>query len=337
VSPYALCVDRYIGFLTRCALSKPYPELSIVNTVNAMSLATGRISSELSEEVFGDSAEADQLAYAGLPSQRPTQLRSMPFIPVRPRAPPKANTAVWLTARQRINTRLLAELRTSPICARVTAILHGLSPQWDIHSDSFNANVCMGGVWRHVGYEKVWDYREDGRVEPRSSDTINRHIFACPCNNSTGIVPPAAAEEKDGKEEKEEVEETEASIGSSVTRPVTRPTDSSQRQPFRHNEVIAYGLVKRWIALTQAGVRDPQGRGGRGGGGGGTAKDAVVILAHVRIFEWTLEPDTGCPILQQRSRAGYEDHYMLAQHIVCRITLSPLHDDTSQYLVSHVL
>jgi hypothetical protein len=46
---------------------------------------------------------------------------------------------------------------------------------------------------------------------------------------------------------------------------------------------------------------------------------------------------TGCPLLRQYSLAPYDDHYMLAKHIVCRITLCPRPNDEAHYLVSHVL
>ena len=113
----------------------------------------------------------------------------------------------------------------------------------------------------------------------------------------------------------------------------SRPIYSAQRAPFEHGETIAYGLVKRWIVVEQQRVGAP---GGAAAVAGDSEKLSAVI-AHVRIFESTLEPDTGCPIIQQRSRPGYDDHYMLASHIVCRITVTPMPDDTSQYLVSHLV
>ena len=327
---HAPCVNRYIGFLTRCALSKPYPELSIVNTVSAMSLATGRISNELSEEIFGDSAEADQLAYAGLPTTRPQHLRSMPFRPVVPKTKPKKECAKKLqTELDQLNEGLRADLKKTNVRARIQAILHRLDNRWDVNSPSFNAAVCMHGVQRNVEYEKVWNSQPDGTLHAHDTSFINRHVFACPCNDDTGVEPAEGWGDDEvmcslGEEEK--LEEEKEDVPTSSTSVV-----SSQRQPFRHDEVVAYGLVKRWLVVKQAGIDE------QGGELGGARKEALVVLAHVRIFEWSLEPETGIPILQhvQRSRAGYNDHYMLAQHIVCRITLSPLLTNTSQYFVAH--
>ena len=50
-----------------------------------------------------------------------------------------------------------------------------------------------------------------------------------------------------------------------------------------------------------------------------------------------MERATGWPVLTLRSRDGYDDHYMLAEHIVCRVTLSPVPRDATRYFVSHVL
>ena len=102
---------------------------------------------------------------------------------------------------------------------------------------------------------------------------------------------------------------------------------SAQRAPFEHGETIAYGLVKRWIVVEQQRVGAP----GGAAAAAGDSEKLSAIIAHVRIFESTLEPDTGCPIIQQRSRPGYDDHYMLASHIVCCISVTPMPDDTSQY------
>ena len=307
-------MPRYIGFLTRCALSKPHPELSIVNVVNAMSRITGRISEELSAEIFGDKAQADQLAYSGLPTTRPHELRSLPFKAVEVR---RKRTAAEKERAQRANGALRNELRQPELRARLATILHRSNAAWDVANASFGAAVCLDGVARDRDYEKPWDCSKDGQLHPTADGSLNRHIFACACNDDTGVEPVAP------------LDDNEESVPDSSLSSATQLVDSSQRAPFQHHEVIAYGLVKRWLVVTQK-VR--AGDGGRGGGGGGDAAGdggtapmvAIItaIIAHVRIFSWEVEADTRAPLITQRCpRQGYDDHYMLADHIVCRITL----------------
>jgi hypothetical protein len=292
---------RYIGFLTRCALSKPRPELSIINSVNAMALATGRIPNELSAEVFGDGAQADQLAYAGVPTTRPCELRSMPFLPV---CRVRMTAAHWDRVQQ-LNSALRRDLRNEQLRAQFVSILRRDNARWRFNR--CDVAVCLYGVVRDKVYEKPWDYRQDGYLVPTADWSTNQHVFACPCNTDTRVSVEAI---RDPLPLRLDTGVPPAAI------------DCSQRAPFQDDEVIAYGLVKRWIVVHQQLNKDQR---------------LSAVIAHVRIFVWTPEMVTGCPLLRQYSLAPYDDHYMLAKHIVCRITLCPRPNDEAHYLVSHVL
>ena len=321
-------------------MSKPYPELSIINIVKSISLATGRISDELAEEVFGDSTGGDHLAYSGAPTTRSCALRATPF----KLAEPKVNK---LAQRRRgglqlaANKRLAREIQGPALRQRLITILSEDSEQWDVDACEFGD--VLHGVVRDRGYEKVWSSRPDGQLVV--GESINCHVFACACSNGadegSGIDIASTVEPTTGPPADQwtsslpsppSSQSTSVSYTSSQsselpeapspsTAPSTLPRFSSQRTPFESTEHIAYGLVKRWIVVRQKGEPD----------------QGAAIIAHVRIFLSSLEPHTGCPIIRQRSPAGYEDHYMLAKHIVCRITLSSHPQDSSCFLVSHVI
>ena len=303
---HALSMIRYIGFLKRCALSKPQPELSIINTVNAMALATGRIPAELSREVFGDAQHADHLAYAGLPTARPRHLRSMPFTAISPH---NVSAAVAWRRRQ-ANDRLHGHLRDRRVRGRFHALLRRAHPAWDAYNPvAFEVGVCFHGVVRDRAYEKEWDYREDGFLYPTGDWSLNQHAFACACNEDTGVTYAACRDPRPGPRY---VVRTAPPL----------PIECSQRAPFQQHEVIAYGLVKRWIKVRQT-LSDGQ--------------ELNEIIANVRVFVWSPELGTGCSRIRQHSVPPFDDHYMLARHIVCRITLSPTPDNEAFYLVSHVV
>jgi hypothetical protein len=318
---------RYIGFLTRCALSKPFPELSIINIIKAMSMATGRIPEELSAEVFGDSTEADQLAYAGTPTTRPIALRTMPFSPV---VRSGKRTPAQIQLQRQSNDLLRTQLRSAPLRPSITAILEQDSREWDVNSDDFHVALCGLGAVRDRGYEKVWDAREDGQLFASGTWSTNRHVFACACSGQGDSMVPVSATVEASPSPcslPPSLSSLDFSSLSSSSADCSPPSirhcpalRCSQRAPFDFHEDIAYGLVKRWIAVRQ---------------GSGLS----TMIAHVRIFFSSLEevPDTGCPIIHQRSLPAYEDHYMLARYIVCRIALAPLPNDTSRFLVSHVV
>ena len=341
-----LC-DRYIGFLTRCALSKPFPELSIINIVKAMSMAGGRISKELSAEVFGDGAQGDYLAYSGAPTTRPDSLRSMPFIAVT-RSSGSGNQE-HLRRQTRANHLLREELRSNPtLRQRFSVILRQDHDDWNIDSEAFQPAVCLGGAVRDRGYERVWDSREDGKLV--AGQDTNRHVFACACSQGadrgSGIsmletveTVPASSSSFLGHTLFSLSSPSSSSLSCSSSVSITSslfpeppvspprvrqhpPLKCSQRAPFEDHEDIAYGLVKRWIAVRQ-----------------GTSGGLSTVVAHVRIFPSSIEtvPDTGCPIIRQMCLRQYDDHYMLAKSVVCRITLSPLPLDSSRFLVSHVV
>ena len=314
---------RYIGFLTRCALSKPFPELSIINTMCSLSLATGRVSKDLARRVFGDSGQADQLAYSGGLTMRPQHLRSMPFHAVQPARRLQPHQ---LLRRDALNHALHHDLLQPSLRRHISSMLRRLDPAWRIDSRRFRSAVCMLGVYRHEAYEKVWDGRQDGFLSPTADWSVNERVFACAWSRD-------AMRPVDAHDVSVPISSASTSPHSSRSLRPSRPIYSAQRAPFEHGETIAYGLVKRWIVVEQQRVGAP-------GGAAAVAGDSEklsAIIAHVRIFESTLEPDTGCPIIQQRSRPGYDDHYMLASHIVCRITVTPMPDDTSQYLLSHLV
>ena len=321
--PSAGCTSRYIGFLTRCALSKPHPELSIINTVNSMARCVGRIPVELAEEVFGDGGQpASQLAYAGMASTRPQQLRSMPFQVKHP--PHRHRSGEPLMRQRQVNSALRRQLleprepreekEYQPlVAARIQAILRRLDSRWSLSSSGFSCGVSLHGAYRDKEYEKPWDASPQGFLHPTADWSTNRHVFACAWT-ADSMTP---------------VDRSMLSLLSHTSSRRALPTtvESTQRAPFERDEAIAYGLVKRWIVLGQ---KMPP-------AASGAARELSAIIAHVRIFEWEVEEDTGCPIVRQCSRDGYDDHYMLANHIVCRITLSPLPADQQRYLVSHVL
>ena len=243
-----MCVVRYIGFLTRCALSKPYPELSIINTINAMSLATGRIPDDLAKEVFGDSSAADQLAYSGRPTTRPHQLRTMPFTAVMPpRRTGQRDHNEQHARQQRANDALERHLSENPLRARISSMLRRINATWDINDHGCRTAVCLFGVWRDRGYEKVWDSREDGFLVPTDDWSTNCHVFACAWNeDSMTPVDPLASSSQS----------MPSASSSSSSSSQSMSTGSTQRAPFEHHEVIAYGLVKRWILVAQQkGVR----------------------------------------------------------------------------------
>jgi hypothetical protein len=353
--------DRYIGFLTRCALSKPFPELSIVNIVKSMSMATGRIPAELAAELFDDSAQGDHLAYAGTPTTRPHSLRNMPFTAVQRKRKPSAEQR---TRQAEVNRGLLADLQSDGMLReRFACILQQDNEQWDMSSESFKPAVCLLGAVRHRGYEKEWDCREDGRLLTDKHWTTNQHVFACCCSadmeDGSGVPvfatvypntpsntyisssydlpssPPSTSSQSSSSSSS--LDFSIPSSGEAALPPpspppsprIRQPNQCSQRAPFENYEDIAYGLVKRWIAVQQS----------SGPGESSTGAELSTMIAHVRIFLTSLEqtPQTGCPIVHQRSLPPFEDHYMLAKHIVCRITVSPMPNDASRFLVSHVV
>jgi hypothetical protein len=361
-------IYRFIGFLTRCALSKPFPELSIINMAKSMSLATGRMSEELSAAVLGDGAQGDCLAYAGTPTTRPHSLRTLPFSYVKissdiNKARQELQTAYKAHAALRVELAADVQLRR-----RIGFILGQDNPQWNTDDSTFKCCVGAQGVWRDMTHEKQWDFRANGQLV--AGEDSNRHVFACACSEradvGSGVLVRGATTAEgyqqhlracsmDSSSSSSSTESeissfllglssqssqqsassssssssynsayTSSSSSMSAVRPtppqrIHPPLQCSQRAPFEYHEDIAYGLVKRWIMARQ---RDDGLR---------------ATIAHVRIFQSFLERETGCPIIVQRSHPEYEDHYMLAKHIVCRITLSPLPNDTSQYLVSHVV
>ena len=344
--------DRYIGWLKRCALSKRYPELSVINVVKSISLATGRIPDDLAEEVFGDSTGGDHLAYAGAPTTRPCALRTMPWQVVMPSGRGQARAA--LEGRQwKANKALALEVRKPALRQRLIVILQQVDPEWRVDACEFV--MGLRGAVRDREYEKVWDWQADGRLD-EGTDVINRHVFACACSleehsgsgvlmSAVTVIPPkfpaAAASSSSSNAARDDLSPPSSpssvissssfvsytsSLASNSSHPpppyspgrLHPPLACSQRLPFEYQEDIAYGLVKRWIA-----VRHRRGE--------------LAVIAHVRIFYSSLEPVTGCPIIHLRSPRAYEDHYMLAQHIVCRITLSPALGDSALFFVSHVV
>ena len=341
---------RYIGFLTRCALSKPYPELSIINRVKTMAISSGRISAELATKVFGDSSQGDNVAYAGSPTARPQSLRTLPFCAVTFRGggdDVSKQQGLQFVANQHLRHQLHVD---GPLRDRFRVILGQDNGDWDVDGPAFEPAMCLRGVVRDRAYDKVWDSREDGKLV--TGHDTNFHVFACACSSKvdsdSGVLMSETVDPRSFSHD-DDSSWLSLSSSSSVFSPSSLSSPSpvslssslsseasddvpstprhhpplrcSQRAPFEYHEDIAYGLVKRWIAVRQ-----------------GPSAELSTIIAHVRIFYSAIEvvPDTGSPIIRQASPAGYEDHYMLARHIVCRITLSPYPNDTSRFLVSHV-
>jgi hypothetical protein len=300
-------------------------------------MATGRIPEELSAEVFGDSTEGDHLAYSGTPTTRPHSLRTMPFLPIIRRI----TDTITSTRRNQANEVLRNQLRSDALQQRFAVILQQDNIGWNVHSSAFRSCVLQQGVVRDRSWEKVWDSREDGQLCASANWATTRHVFACCCNAEADSGVPVSATVENSTNASTDFDtnfpssllsqslsslSSDSSISSSnlvipprMTR-VRHPLRCSQRAPFEDHEDIAYGLVKRWILVSQG-------------------KELNTVIAHVRIFFTSLEqvPDTGCPIIHQQSLPAFQDHYMLAKHIVCRITLSPLPNDTSRFLVSHVV
>lgn len=289
---------RYIGFLTRCALSKPKPELSIVNVVKAMATAAGRLTPELSSAIFGDGDDAVHMAYSAAPTSHAYNAHTLRFTLIVPEKELSQQARQTQSAR---NKALVAEAHnpTQPLYAFVCNVLRREVSTWDADSP-FDICEAAHGVVRDRVREKPWDARADGKLDAAGMWQLNRHMFACACNPSGGsrIAPEVVL------------------LPRSATQSST-PTAAVHTAPFPLRTAIAYGLVKRWIAVRQGAH--------------------CTIIAHTRVFLSSLEDITGLPLLHQRSPPSLEDHYMLAQNIICRIALAPLPQDSSTFLVTHVV
>ena len=72
---------------------------------------------------------------------------------------------------------------------RVSAILRRADAAWDVESRKFNAADCTYGVYRHKRYEHTWTARANGFIFPTTGWQLNTHVFACACNDDTGVTP----------------------------------------------------------------------------------------------------------------------------------------------------
>ena len=290
---------------------------------------------------MGTTLGGDYLAYSTGVTARPTSLRTIPFTAVTVSDTSSEQDRQQLEANTLLKRQLWCPT-DSRLRDRFRVILRQDNDAWDVDSPVFEPAVCLYGVVRDRPHEKVWDSVNNGRVVEK--DDTNYHVFACACSShadtgsglvmsqTVGDLPASALNPWLLDESSQSSTSTSVSLTSSLSSDESLPPPyserihpphrCSQRAPFEHHEDIAYGLVKRWVVVRQ----------GRSG-------ELSTVIAHVRIFVSLMEEvlESGLPMIQITSPPQYEDHYMLAKHIVCRIMLSPVPNDSSRFLVSHTV